>query len=340
MPRSSASREIVDGGSWQWSPQSAICLAPRQMIGTMAETSVACATSSIRIAWNLKPASAWLPAVVVVAQRTSAASTNLERANASCFLSHAFLRRHFLRSASHSKCSSLVSSQGSSPSSSRSEPSSSSLFFLLASLSILTMLSRQTGSRISRTFSGRPIRHTLTPAFARPSAMLSTAMLHSDVASKGVYFICFAHMVNILTDVWVLPVPGGPCTMVRRLERALVMAFLCATERSGRVLTISLASASRPMSMPSASSSASASVARLARSSSVKTSLGAGAPAPGSGGRSSTASPDSSAARRLLPSSFTSPVGSCPRALARAPSSSDSPAKPAAICLARSTSAE
>mmetsp|Transcript_109998 Transcript_109998/g.328846 ORF Transcript_109998/g.328846 Transcript_109998/m.328846 type:complete len:283 (-) Transcript_109998:898-1746(-) len=95
--------------------------------------------------------------------------------------------------------------------------------------------------------------------------------------------------------------------MVRRLESAFVIAFLCATERSGRVFTISLASASLSILMPSASCEASASVARLIRSSSVSGSSSSAFTS--SCSCSSIFSPESNFARSWPPLSFNSGRG-------------------------------
>jgi len=56
--------------------------------------------------------------------------------------------------------------------------------------------------------------------------MLSTATLHSAVASSGRNSSA-AHEARICTAVVVLPVPGGPWTMVRRRESAAQTASCC-----------------------------------------------------------------------------------------------------------------
>mmetsp|Transcript_4071 Transcript_4071/g.11304 ORF Transcript_4071/g.11304 Transcript_4071/m.11304 type:complete len:312 (+) Transcript_4071:294-1229(+) len=83
------------------------------------------------------------------------------------------------------------------------------------SFSLASKLSKVRSSRLVRTFSGRPKRTTRTPAFWRPVAMLSTATLLSEEASNGAALIVLAIIRKTWTDTWVLPVPGGPWTMVQ-----------------------------------------------------------------------------------------------------------------------------
>mmetsp|Transcript_25610 Transcript_25610/g.60924 ORF Transcript_25610/g.60924 Transcript_25610/m.60924 type:complete len:441 (+) Transcript_25610:1188-2510(+) len=70
-PPSSASREMMVGGSWQWSPTSATCLAPRTR-GTSVLGSVACEASSRSTEGKVSFPSISLPAPLQVAHTTCA----------------------------------------------------------------------------------------------------------------------------------------------------------------------------------------------------------------------------------------------------------------------------
>mmetsp|Transcript_29690 Transcript_29690/g.81287 ORF Transcript_29690/g.81287 Transcript_29690/m.81287 type:complete len:214 (+) Transcript_29690:2019-2660(+) len=67
-------------------------------------------------------------------------------------------------------------------------------------------------------------------------------------------------MVMIRTDVCVLPVPGGPCTIVSRLAMALAMASFCASDVFGIWLASAFASPKNSVFTPGTSWSASANV--------------------------------------------------------------------------------
>mmetsp|Transcript_56978 Transcript_56978/g.166848 ORF Transcript_56978/g.166848 Transcript_56978/m.166848 type:complete len:207 (+) Transcript_56978:917-1537(+) len=88
--------------------------------------------------------------------------------------------------------------------------SASSLAFSLASSA-----SRVISSSTWFTFSGRPTRMGLAPSWRSPIAMLSTATLLSEVASKGERPSVFAHKRSTWTETCVLPVPGGPWITVQ-----------------------------------------------------------------------------------------------------------------------------
>mmetsp|Transcript_22942 Transcript_22942/g.64150 ORF Transcript_22942/g.64150 Transcript_22942/m.64150 type:complete len:230 (-) Transcript_22942:34-723(-) len=68
---------------------------------------------------------------------------------------------------------------------------------------------------------------TFTPPRTRPSAMLSTATLLSDVARSGLWPSSRAKSRNSATETWVLPVPGGPWTIVHRRDKAAFTAVRC-----------------------------------------------------------------------------------------------------------------
>mmetsp|Transcript_112753 Transcript_112753/g.282362 ORF Transcript_112753/g.282362 Transcript_112753/m.282362 type:complete len:283 (-) Transcript_112753:7-855(-) len=110
-------------------------------------------------------------------------------------------------------------------------PASSSRFFAMASAAALTSafflannVSNAISSKCSLVFSGRPKRTVRTPARLKPSAMLSTATLLSEVARTGDRPNVLTHIDKILTDTWVFPVPGGPWTILHRVETAFATA--------------------------------------------------------------------------------------------------------------------
>mmetsp|Transcript_66469 Transcript_66469/g.197829 ORF Transcript_66469/g.197829 Transcript_66469/m.197829 type:complete len:282 (+) Transcript_66469:272-1117(+) len=101
-----------------------------------------------------------------------------------------------------------------------------------SSMRFLRMVSSVMSSRCEVTFSGRPTRTTLRPMASTPSAMLSTAMLLSEVARSGFTRNSFAQMPRSCTETVVLPVPGGPCTRVSRRPKAAETAAHCEGLRS------------------------------------------------------------------------------------------------------------
>mmetsp|Transcript_71571 Transcript_71571/g.207233 ORF Transcript_71571/g.207233 Transcript_71571/m.207233 type:complete len:301 (+) Transcript_71571:1143-2045(+) len=188
---------------------------------------------------------------------TSASSMICCLIHFSCFCAQSFFRRQAMRRRFHaSQASSQPSPQGSSPTGSKSSESSSMSFFNSCRFFAMSVW-RHAGSSSCRTLAAFPIRTTLTPFFMRPMAMLSTAMLHSDVASKGLYPMVCTHFVMMRTDVWVFPVPGGPWTMVSRLDIELPIASRWAVETLGMDSTSRQATAKRSRSTPCTSSSAS-----------------------------------------------------------------------------------
>mmetsp|Transcript_12791 Transcript_12791/g.32865 ORF Transcript_12791/g.32865 Transcript_12791/m.32865 type:complete len:375 (-) Transcript_12791:575-1699(-) len=214
--------------------------------------------------WNLKPASASLPEAIVVAARTSASCSTSCRAQLNFLLSQCLWRRYAWRLVFHACHSLRFDSSGSAPTSSGSDSlRSSSLSFILASIMFFIIAFSSSG----RTFSGRPTRTTLTPLRTRPSAMLSTAMLHSEVTSSGLYFSVFTHIAMIRTDVCVFPVPGGPCTIVSLFVMEFTMASFWASETFFIVITSFVASSRNSAGTRPTSSSASALVFRLRSSS-------------------------------------------------------------------------
>mmetsp|Transcript_103638 Transcript_103638/g.317323 ORF Transcript_103638/g.317323 Transcript_103638/m.317323 type:complete len:221 (-) Transcript_103638:51-713(-) len=191
----------------------------------------------MRMPWNFMPSKALLPELIVVAAITSASSRICCLIHVCCFFSHVrlfwyadSLRLH----ACHS--SSQLLPQGSSPTSSAGSDSSSNSCFISCCFALTSSI-RQRELSSSRTLAAFPIRTTFTPFFARPIAMLSTAMLHSEVHSNGRYPMVCTHFVIMRTEVWVLPVPGGPCTMVRRLDIEPLIASRCAADTLGMAST-------------------------------------------------------------------------------------------------------
>mmetsp|Transcript_24447 Transcript_24447/g.67959 ORF Transcript_24447/g.67959 Transcript_24447/m.67959 type:complete len:341 (-) Transcript_24447:1373-2395(-) len=245
----------------------------------MLETSVACATSSMRTPWKLKRCKKSPPALMVVAQITSMSfkiSIRVSKSSLRCNLfvlwsrcicccrvsgfSFSFVSPVPLPSLpsfaskspsqsqpSSSSASLMPSSIGSSSASSAANIAasafsaaisaafsaafaSSAAFFWAFFLS--SIASRVMSSKWPRTFSGRPTRAAFIPAKCKPSAMLSTATLLSDVANKGVSPIVFAQRQRIFTETCVFPVPGGPCTMVHRRVSAARTAPFCESFKS------------------------------------------------------------------------------------------------------------
>mmetsp|Transcript_39099 Transcript_39099/g.125713 ORF Transcript_39099/g.125713 Transcript_39099/m.125713 type:complete len:251 (+) Transcript_39099:2534-3286(+) len=101
------------------------------------------------------------------------------------------------------------------------------------------IVSKAISSRCSLNFSGRPKRTALMPARCKPSAMLSTATLLSEVASTGESPKVLIHICRTLTETWVFPVPGGPCTILQRLTTESTTARRCDSLRSEAPLTTS-----------------------------------------------------------------------------------------------------
>mmetsp|Transcript_73948 Transcript_73948/g.239035 ORF Transcript_73948/g.239035 Transcript_73948/m.239035 type:complete len:272 (+) Transcript_73948:870-1685(+) len=194
MPSFVARSEDTVGGSWQWSPSSASCRQPLQM-GTTVAGSVACEASSTRTLGKVYSFSIALPAPTAVQHTASA------RSIARCTSSRARWRAASLSSESR------VTPQA------------------FAAIS-----SAQYCSSSGRAISGRPRRTTRTPARARPSTRLSTAMLESLVASSAAFLSrrmspeTRTHCCMILMAVEVLPVPGGPCTSATEQFVALLRA--------------------------------------------------------------------------------------------------------------------
>mmetsp|Transcript_16198 Transcript_16198/g.30207 ORF Transcript_16198/g.30207 Transcript_16198/m.30207 type:complete len:205 (-) Transcript_16198:800-1414(-) len=179
-PRTSASKQLTLGGSWQWSPTSTSWSAPRSTTGTSDESSVACAASSMRMAPKFRDCKKLLPEATVVQQITSA-----------------FLRMFCFSWKSSLGPSNLLGTErdtSSSPSSSLASSPASATIACESSWPDLKMFSRSTGASWGVTFSGRPIRTTLKPRLWAASARLSTAMLLSEVARSGRTCISAAHI--------------------------------------------------------------------------------------------------------------------------------------------------
>mmetsp|Transcript_20594 Transcript_20594/g.58698 ORF Transcript_20594/g.58698 Transcript_20594/m.58698 type:complete len:439 (+) Transcript_20594:1447-2763(+) len=105
-------------------------------------------------------------------------------------------------------------------------------------------------SRMRLILSGLPTRTAFTPSARRPIAMLSTATLLSDVASRGDKSSTFDHIFMICTDTCVLPVPGGPWMMVQVCLKAERTASLCDWLRCVKVLTSANARSNFSSSVP------------------------------------------------------------------------------------------
>mmetsp|Transcript_94592 Transcript_94592/g.168065 ORF Transcript_94592/g.168065 Transcript_94592/m.168065 type:complete len:251 (+) Transcript_94592:582-1334(+) len=210
-PRVSASSEQTLGGNWQWSPTRTRRSAPLRMMGTMAESSVACATSSIKMALNLRRFKKSEPEAIVVVQITSAPFRMLILASNSSTLCC------FKTAASFEPLPPPLPRPFSCRFSSLLPPSSCCR---------LRMDSKVMSSRLDVTFSGRPTRTTFRLSWWRPSAMLSTAMLLSEVASSG-FTPLLAQLARRRTETVVFPVPGGPCTSVSRRPAAAATAEHC-----------------------------------------------------------------------------------------------------------------
>mmetsp|Transcript_90588 Transcript_90588/g.265129 ORF Transcript_90588/g.265129 Transcript_90588/m.265129 type:complete len:310 (+) Transcript_90588:1934-2863(+) len=242
-PRNSASREMQVGGSWQWSPTRTNCLAPRSTTGTIVEISVACATSSISAARNWKSRMIVPPALMVVMQITSASfkiSVRNFMSSARCFLLFTGLpispvlfllpvARSAMPPSAPEATAALSATLPVRPASSaplctslpspsfRDLSTAASLAALRSSCFFAVSIeSSVISSRCSRHLSGLPTRTARMPARRRPSAMLSTAMLLSEVARIGERPKTLTQLCKTLTDTCVLPVPGGPCTIVQR----------------------------------------------------------------------------------------------------------------------------
>mmetsp|Transcript_92701 Transcript_92701/g.288550 ORF Transcript_92701/g.288550 Transcript_92701/m.288550 type:complete len:370 (-) Transcript_92701:109-1218(-) len=202
MPRHCASRHWQHGGSWQWSPTSTSRSARRKASGTRAEISVACATSSMRMAPKSMSFRRSAADAAVVMQMTSASSTMLRLALSSSSLASSTWMRDITASTK--------------PGSSTWQPRRSARRRV-----------RQMPSRCELMRSGRPRRTTRRPHLKASSAMLSTAMLLSDVASTRPTRKRCVQSRSICTQTRVLPVPGGPCTSVRRRFSAAAMVLRC-----------------------------------------------------------------------------------------------------------------
>mmetsp|Transcript_75423 Transcript_75423/g.208101 ORF Transcript_75423/g.208101 Transcript_75423/m.208101 type:complete len:221 (+) Transcript_75423:1375-2037(+) len=218
------------GGNWQWSPTRTKRSAPRRTIGTTAESSVACATSSMRMAWNFKRWRNSLPAAIVVVQITSASrKMAILASNSSTRLCLASAVSPLLAAPLPEPLAAPLAGAAAPP---LPVSSSSSSAWAFCSCRCLRIDSSVMSSRCEVTFSGRPTRTAFSPRACRPSAMLSTAMLLSDVASSGRIRRSLAHRPRRRTETVVLPVPGGPCTSVRRRPSAAETAAPCEGLRS------------------------------------------------------------------------------------------------------------
>eukprot|EP00982_Pelagococcus_subviridis_P012526 31177-Pelagococcus_subviridis.AAC.2 len=82
------------------------------------------------------------------------------------------------------------------------------------------------GASSPRIASGLPIRIAGTPAARRPSNTLSTATLLSEQHNTGPS-PCASHALVNATAVYVFPVPGGPCTSVKRCASPSATAARC-----------------------------------------------------------------------------------------------------------------
>mmetsp|Transcript_46554 Transcript_46554/g.144228 ORF Transcript_46554/g.144228 Transcript_46554/m.144228 type:complete len:362 (+) Transcript_46554:762-1847(+) len=290
-PRSSASCDAMPGGSWQWSPTKTrrfSALPPRSTMGTMAESSVACATSSMRRPAKCSFERKSPPALIVVVQMTSASrriricsskSWRRPRRLSSCSASRsmaalgprprgtaaalarataaAWLPRPSAVAAGASlplppELAPPASARG--PRSALSARSSSSRCFTCCSCA-----SSVSSSRKPRTFSGRPRRTARTPRAWSPAAMLSTATLLSEAASSGPMPKDLAQSRSTCTETWVLPVPGGPWMMVQVRAMAAATASRCERFNPMRPWTSALARSRLALSRPLGASAASCS---------------------------------------------------------------------------------